>query len=315
MTLTFPCEHYLLVCVCKNTCSLTQARVCYVLIYVQLHILNLSSVISLKENDTPMMRLILLLAFLFAGFTQAQQTGTTQVMHWTVDGTEREALVYIPTAAKSRISPVVFVFHGHGGNMQEMFRGHNFDKLWPEAIVIVPQGLKTPGQLVDREGNYSGWQQGSGDMNDRDIHFFDAMLHTLTKDYQIDSKRIYATGHSNGGSFTYLLWAMRGDVFAAVAPSAAVALRYKDMLKPKPVLHIMGETDPLVKPAWQKLNFNMLLKLNNCSNRGETFTDLATLYPSTSNTPVVLYEHPGGHVYPQEANAVAVQFFKKIVKP
>ena len=51
------------------------------------------------------------------------------------------------------------------------------------------------------------------------------MLTTLKKDYRVDEKRIYATGHSNGGGFTYLLWAARGDVFAAVAPCAAAAPR------------------------------------------------------------------------------------------
>lgn len=261
-----------------------------------------------------MKKLTLILIFLFAGFARAQQTGTTQVMHWTVDGTAREATVYIPAVAKTKLTPVIFLFHGHGGNMQQIFRGHRFDELWPEAIVVVPQGLNTPGQLLDHEGNLSGWQKAPGDMNDRDIHFFDEMLHTLTDDYQVDNKRIYATGHSNGGGFVYLLWAMRGDVFAAVAPSAAGAFNFKDMLKPKPVMHIMGEADPLVKPAWQKMMFNILLKLNNCSNQPQPFAQSANLYPSTTGTPVVLYTHSGGHIYPQEANAVVVEFFKKMVK-
>ena len=46
------------------------------------------------------------------------------------------------------------------------------------------------------------------------------MLARLKTDYKVDDKRIYSTGHSNGGGFTYLLWAARGDVFAAFAPSA-----------------------------------------------------------------------------------------------
>jgi polyhydroxybutyrate depolymerase len=69
------------------------------------------------------------------------------------------------------------------------------------------------------------WQKTFGDQNDRDLKFFDAVLATLKKDCRIDEKRVYATGHSNGGAFTYLLWAARGDVFAAVAPCAAAAKR------------------------------------------------------------------------------------------
>ena len=98
-----------------------------------------------------------------------------------------------------------------------------YHKHWPEAIVVYMQGLNTPGTLTDPQGKLPGWQKTFGDQGDRDLKFFDAVLATLKKDYKVDEKRIYATGHSNGGGFTYLLWAARGDVFAAVAPCAAAA--------------------------------------------------------------------------------------------
>jgi len=249
------------------------------------------------------------------GFSKNQQSANTQVMRWTVDGVEREALVYIPATAKTQPTPVIFIFHGHGGNMREIFRGRGFDQLWPEAITVSPQGLNTPGQLVDPKGLLPGWQKAPGDQNDRDLHFFDAMLKTLKKDYQVDDKRIYATGHSNGGGFTYLLWAMRGDVFAAVASSAAIAARELSLLKPKPAMHIMGENDPLVKPAWQRAMCNQILRIDNCSSTGEYYAPDATLYKSTTGTPVVLYVHKGRHVYPQGANAVVIRFFESITKP
>ena len=40
----------------------------------------------------------------------------------------------------------------------------------------------------------------------------------------IDPRRVYAMGHSNGGGFTYVLWAARGDRFAAYGPSSSGAL-------------------------------------------------------------------------------------------
>lgn len=244
----------------------------------------------------------------------AQSETNVQEMHWDIDGVRRDAMVYVPLAAKDKSTPVIFVYHGHGGNMKGMMQAHQFEKLWPEAIIVFPQGLKTPGQLVDRAGDFSGWQQGPGDENDRDIHFFDQMLNTLATSYKVDRNRIYATGHSNGGSFTYLLWAMRGDELAAVAPSAAVAFSFKSMLKPKPVMMIMGDKDPLVKPSWQKMMFNVLVNLNNCSSQGEAYAPLATLYPSPNHTPLVLYTHSGGHIYPQAAEEVVVNFFKSVVK-
>lgn len=238
-----------------------------------------------------------------------------QTRQWTVAGTTREALLYIPTTAKSHATPVIFLFHGHGGNMNEFYNNHSFASLWPDAIVIAPQGLKTPGQLVDRAGNYTGWQQSPGDQHDRDIHFIDELLRSLGSEYKIDTKRIYATGHSNGGSFTYLLWAMRGDQFAAMAPSAAVAFNFNDQLKPKPVIHIMGESDPLVKPAWQKKEIAFLYQLNKCSLPGKPFGASAQLYPSSLNTPLVVYKHSGGHVDPREADADVVKFFKENPRP
>ena len=143
-------------------------------------------------------------------------------LEFKVDGVMREALVYAPSAAKTTASPLVFVFHGHGGGSRQAARSFAMNQHWPEAISVYMQGLNTPGRLTDPEGRKPGWQSGAGDQHDRDLKFFDAVLARLKQDYQVDEKRIYATGHSNGGSFTYLLWAERGDVLAAVAPSAAV---------------------------------------------------------------------------------------------
>lgn len=256
--------------------------------------------------------LTLILSLISVGFYRAQgQAAQTITRQWTVDGVTREATVYVPASAKNSLTPVIFLFHGHGGNMREILKNHNFTSLWPEAIVVSPQGLKTPGQLVDREGNFPGWQQTPGDQNDRDIHFFDEMLRSLTTDYKVDKKRIYATGHSNGGSFTYLLWAMRNDDLAAVAPSAAVAFRFNDQLKPKPIMHIMGENDQLVKTAWQKKQIDWLFTLNKCSTQAQPYSKSALLYPSSINMPVVVYTHPGAHTYPAEADTAVVKFFKE----
>jgi polyhydroxybutyrate depolymerase len=246
--------------------------------------------------------------------SQAQEP-SVKTMKWTVGDTLREAMVYLPATAKTKDSPVIFVFHGHGGTMGNMFRSRSFEKLWPEAIIVCPQGLNTPGQLTDPNGRLPGWQKAPGDMGDRDLHFFDAMLKTLRQDYRVDNKRIYATGHSNGGGFTYLLWATRGDIFAAFAPSAAVAPKVAYLLKPKPAMHMMGEQDNLVKPAWQRAMYNKILQINGCSDKGQPYDQYATLYPSGTQTPVVLYIHPGGHVYPAEADKIVIKFFKSMLKP
>jgi polyhydroxybutyrate depolymerase len=164
---------------------------------------------------------------------------------WTVDGTTREALVYVPPGAQSAAAPVIFAFHGHYGTMNFAAQKFDLHTLWPEALVVYPQGLPTVSKLVDPMGKFPGWQTLPGDYGDRDLKFFDAMLATLRKEYHVDDKRIYAMGHSNGGLFTYLLWSARGDQLAAIAPCAAVAARGLSDFKPKPVFHVAGENDPI----------------------------------------------------------------------
>ena len=233
---------------------------------------------------------------------------------WTVDGVVRTALVCIPAKAKTEETPLVFAFHGHGGTMNHAARSFGYHVQWPDAIVVYPQGLNTPGRLTDPEGKKPGWQSTPGDQGDRDLKFFDAILETIQHECKVDSKRIYATGHSNGGGFTYLLWATRGERFAAVAPCAAAAPKVQSLLKPKPVLHLAGENDPLVKYAWQQMTMTAIRKLNECGD-GKPWEKFCTLYPSKIDAPVVTYIHSGGHQFPSEAPATIVKFFKEHAKP
>lgn len=229
----------------------------------------------------------------------------------TVDGVAREGLVYAPAAAKTSDTSVVFIFHGHGGTAQNAARSFHIHQEWPEAIAVYLQGLNTPGRLTDPEGTKPGWQHGAGVLGDRDLKFFDAVLARLKLDYKVDSRRIYATGHSNGGSFSYLLWAERGDVFAAFAPSASAAAESLGRLKPKPAMHIAGENDPLVKFEWQQRTMDAVRKLNGCEPDGKPWDKQGTLYPSASGTPFVAFIHPGTHNFPANAPALIVKFFKE----
>jgi polyhydroxybutyrate depolymerase len=232
---------------------------------------------------------------------------------WIVEGVKREALVYAPAKSKTEASPVVFAFHGHGGSMINAARQFGYHRLWPKAIVVYMQGLNTPGRLTDPEGQKAGWQFGLGDEGDRDLKFFDAVLASLRSDYRVDEKRIYATGHSNGGGFTYLLWAARGEQFAAFAPSGAAAAKLFQILTPKPVMHVAGENDPLVKFTWQKQTMDALRKLNECGE-GQSCGKWCMLYPSKIGAPVVTFIYPGGHAFPAEATAAIVKFFKEQAK-
>jgi polyhydroxybutyrate depolymerase len=262
-----------------------------------------------------MRRACVIFVLLLSAGNAATAADNLSRQEWKVEGVAREAMVYLPAAAKTTPSPVVFAFHGHGGTMRQAANKFAYHKHWPEAIVVYMQGLNTAGALTDPEGKRPGWQKTFGDQNDRDLKFFDAVLASLKQDYQVDPKRIYATGHSNGGGFTYLLWAARGEVFAAVAPCAAAAkLEFKPRLKPKPVLHMAGENDPLVKFAWQQRTIDELRKINGCGE-GQPWGEHCTLYPSKGGTPVVTYIHSGGHLLPDDVPPVIVKFFKLYAQP
>ena len=229
---------------------------------------------------------------------------------WKVEGVTREALVSAPARAASEATPVIFAFHGHGGSMRGSSRNWAYHTLWPDALVVYPQGLPTPGALTDPKGEKNGWQAAAGEQGDRDLKFFDAMLATLRKEYRVDESRIFVTGHSNGGSFTYLLWGQRGEVFASVAPSSAVDAKSLPKFKPKPVFHVAGEADPLVKFAWQKRMIEGLLRLNQCDMASGLKPGLVT-HASRIGAPVVTFIHPGGHEFPSEVPALIVSFFKE----
>jgi polyhydroxybutyrate depolymerase len=257
----------------------------------------------------PLLRILLLLALV--------STATADLVRreWTVDGVTREALVSIPAGAgQGGALPVVFAFHGHGGTMRQASRSFPIHELWPQAIVIYPQGLPTPSQLVDAEGKKPGWQGKAGAQGDRDLKFFDAMLASIRAEYHVDEQRIYATGHSNGGLFTYLLWAERGDTFAALAPSSALLARGYNKFQPKPVLHIGSPQDTLVKFAWQAKMIDYVLKLDGCGPRRPD-VDGYTSYPSSKGMEVATFLHSGGHRYPPEAPALIVKFFQAHAKP
>src|SRR5262249_4212733 len=138
---------------------------------------------------------------------------------------------------------------------------------------------------------------------------------------KVDQHRIYATGFSNGGYFTYLLWAQRGDRFAAVAVCAAHAGKYRQDLKPKPYLHVAGETEKKVSFDIQQQTMNFVRNLNDCYEKGEIWNKpatkaTATRYESKSGAPFVGVVHSGGHEVPIPVGGrITARFFKEQMKP
>lgn len=236
--------------------------------------------------------------------------GEPEVRTWTVDGAVREALVCVPASAHATPTPVVFVFHGYGGSMRHMSETFPVHTLWPESLVVYMQGLPLSLRLKGLEVPKPGWQNVSGTLGDRDLKFFDAVMDALRTDYRVDERRVYATGHSNGGGFVYLLWAARPYAFSAFAPCAAFSLR-PERLRPKPVLHVAGVRDAVVKFAWQRRTLDAVRRVNRCLETGRPWGTNAVFYASAAGAPLVELIHPGGHELPPEALPSVVRFFKE----
>ncbi len=232
------------------------------------------------------------------------------VMKWTINGVQREAIVMLPAKGhQATKEPLLFVFPWHGGSMNDAAEAMHFETLWPEAIVVYMQGLPTK-IYVDPQGAQRGWQQEPGQFGDRDLIFFDTALATLKAKYPVDDDRIYSTGFSNGGIFTYLLWGTRANVFAAFAPVAAQVFPAVHLATPKPLFHVAGEMDDVVPFQQQQKSIAMAREVNGTNGNGQSCGKHCMSYLSTRGAPVITYVHGGGHVYPQEVSAMIVKFFK-----
>jgi polyhydroxybutyrate depolymerase len=235
-----------------------------------------------------------------------------QAMNFTIDGVQRQALILAPANASRSAGrlPLLFAFHGHGGNMVDTAALMRFDKVWPEAIVVYMQGLptKTGG---DPSGEQPGWQHEPGEFGDRDLKFFDAVLTRVRTVFQVDDGRVYATGFSNGGIFTYVLWGARGNTFAALAPVAGKIFPGVHLTVPIPLLHIAGERDTNVPFQQQLTSIATAREVDGSSESGHSCGEYCTAYDSSRGAPVVAYIHPEGHVYPRDASEMIVDFFKQ----
>jgi polyhydroxybutyrate depolymerase len=245
----------------------------------------------------------------FAVTTGAAAAAPT-IMRWNVDGQPREALVFAPEQrTPQEAHPLVFAFHGHGGNMEGFSRAAAIQQYWPEAIVVVPQGLPTTSHL-DPHGKKPGWQRFAGDDGDRDLKLFDAMLATLRQRYRIDDRRVFATGFSNGAFFSLLLWIERGREVAGVAIVAGALDPSQHLPAAKPVLHVAGEHDPLVTPQKVEPTIAEERRADGTDGPGRACGNGCTDY--LGKAPVRVVWHPGGHVYPPRAAELTAEFFRNV---
>lgn len=211
--------------------------------------------------------------------------------------------------AQAKSAPLVIVYHGHGGTAEAARKSFAIEKHWPEAMVIYPQGLPTATQR-DPEGKRNGWNARVPSDN-RDVAFFDVLLDWATKN-GADPKRVFVTGHSNGGGFTYLLATQRGEKIRAVAPSSAGPSQRAKEFPMIPVMHLMGEKDVIVPLANQeKMVAALRQRFDYVETEGIT-EGLITRYERGGAPALHVFRHAGGHSLPAAAYPAIVGFFKRL---
>lgn len=162
-----------------------------------------------------------------------------------VDTRTRTYIVHIPPQYDpQKPAPVVLVFHGGGSNAEQMVRfcGLNETSDKHGFLVVYPNGTgRLASFLTFNGGNCCGYA-----MNNKvdDVHFTRQILDDLAQSANIDPKRIFATGMSNGGIMAYLLASELSERIAAIAPvGGPMGTETCSPKRPVPVVHFHGTDD------------------------------------------------------------------------
>lgn len=128
---------------------------------------------------------------------------------------ERNFGYYVPESYDpSTPTPLLFMFHGMGGNSSEQSGGsaENGYYGWQTSahengfIVLFPESL----------GFLKTWDLGAGGSSS-DLPFVDELIDWATTNYNISTSQIFTTGHSWGAYFSYYVARYRSDDIAAFA--------------------------------------------------------------------------------------------------
>jgi len=163
------------------------------------------------------------------------------------DGRTRQYRLYIPASYDaSQPTPLILNFHGFTNTIDIQYNQSDFRQLAEDNqfIFVTPQGLG---------GFFSGWAiNNSFGGNEDDLGFSDALIDVIQQDYNINEKRIYATGFSNGGFFSYRLACELSPRIAAVASVAGsmttswISTNQCQPQHPTAVLQITGSNDNVI---------------------------------------------------------------------
>jgi polyhydroxybutyrate depolymerase len=187
--------------------------------------------------------------------------------------------------------PLVFDIHGYTSFASEQLARSKWDKMADKEgfILIAPDGVN------------ESWNAGNccGGNKQDDVSFFRDMVKKTAADLCIDSKRVYVSGHSNGGAMTYRLACEAADIIAAVAPVCGgmfMAVSTCNPSRPVPVMGIRSTGDPTVTIDSADDDVDEWLSNDMCDESAVTTSGVCKTYASCSaGTQVMDCRPPGNH--------------------
>jgi len=217
-------------------------------------------------------------------------------------GLTRRYRVHVPRSVRPGQRPALLLaFHGGGGNMNHMADDDNYGLIAKSEsagfVVVFPNGYSTmPG------GGLATWNAGEccGSARDKDVDdvgFVREVLADLATRIEVDTRRVFATGMSNGGLFAYRLACEMPDRIRAIAAVAGTDnTRTCNPSRPIPVLHIHAKNDThvLFEGGAGQDAFRDVAKVTQFTSVPETIARW-TRRNGCGTTPRAVLERPGAY--------------------
>ena len=204
------------------------------------------------------------------------------------DGQTRDYLTYVPSIYNGTTQvPLVICLHGLGDNMSN-FTGIGMNYVADTANFIV----MTPQALVDGLFGSTAWNSGAGMLGItlnptvNDIGFLSALIDTISSNYNIDQKKIYACGFSMGGFMSQRLACDLNDKVAAIASVAGTIGSGLTCIPGRavPICHFHGTADGTVSYTGNSYGTDAEATVdfwtlnNNCNTSSVNTTTLPDLF-------------------------------------
>lgn len=196
------------------------------------------------------MRVLLLLLALLASVPALAAGG--EYRFTTPDGRARDYLLSVPAKTDGAPLPLIIVLHGTYGTADKMERHLGFEEyVEPYRVVVAyPDAYRERGARRTLRWNDGRGTLASSAAGIDDVAALRALVEDIGRRVNLDRRRVFVAGASNGGMMAYRVGCEAADLVAGIAPViGAVALPiYPGCHPSRPisVLAINGMADPIV---------------------------------------------------------------------